>query len=130
MVAMVIFFLSSIYLCNLFSSKMKEAADDENFGEGDYKKLFEYRMEKKAKEGSDSSDSDDDRIGADGMQESVYKKRKYYTQGDLIEFYEGVRFTVAFMTYRKMKWWGLMDLFAKYANIFVTSIYVYAAFGI
>lgn len=66
MIAMVIFFLCSIYLCNLFSSKMKEAQDDENFGERDYKKLFEYRMDKKVSQESDSEDLDD-RIGADGM---------------------------------------------------------------
>jgi hypothetical protein len=48
----------------------------------------------------------------------------------LIDFYEGVRFSVAFMTYRNMRFWGHMDIFAKYANILVTSIYVYAAFGL
>jgi hypothetical protein len=81
MIAMVIFFLSSIYLCSLFNSKMKEAEDDENFGEADYKKLFEFKLEKKHFD-SDSSESEEsvgERIGADGMQESIYKKRKYYT---------------------------------------------------
>lgn len=44
MVAMVIFFLASIYLSNLFAFKMKSAKEDENFGEDDYRKLFEYKI--------------------------------------------------------------------------------------
>lgn len=43
MIAMVIFFLCSIYLCGLFSTKMKQAKEDEDFGEADYKKLFMYK---------------------------------------------------------------------------------------
>lgn len=33
MLAMVIFFLASIYLCNLFASQMKSAEEDEDFKE-------------------------------------------------------------------------------------------------
>lgn len=64
------------------------------------------------------------------MQESIYKIRKFYTQKDLIDFYEGIRFTLPFMTYRMIDHWWIMDIFAKYANVFITSIYVYACFGI
>jgi hypothetical protein len=125
MIAMVIFFLCSIYLCSHFSSKMKQAKEDEDFGENDYKKLFEFRADKR----QDESDEDEaDRIDKDGLQESIYKKRKYYTATDLIDFYEGVRFTLPFMVYRKIKWWNTIDIMAKYANIFVTGIYVYVAF--
>lgn len=80
MVAMVIFFLSSIYLSNLFSSKMKAASDDESFTEQYYKLLFEFRLEKKKSKNDTSSSSDDDEaIDDDHQQESIYKKRNFYT---------------------------------------------------
>ena len=62
------------------------------------------------------------------MQESIYKKRSKYVKQDLIDFYEGVRFTFPFMTYRAIDKWELFDTIAKYANIFVTSTYIYACF--
>ena len=43
MIAMVIFFLLSIYLSNHFEYKIHSAKEDENFGEADYKKLFEFK---------------------------------------------------------------------------------------
>lgn len=58
----------------------------------------------------------------------MYTKRASYTQDDLINFYEGVRFTVPFMTYRLIHWWGFYDVVAKYANLFVTGMYIYVAF--
>jgi len=84
MVAMVIFFLSSMYLVNHFNSKLIHAKEDENFNEEDYKKLFEYKLKSKNKSevqttSSSEEEDDDDRIGEDGMQESIYKKRKFYT---------------------------------------------------
>lgn len=75
---------------------------------------------------SDSSESEEDRIGEDGMQESIYKKRNYYVQSDLVNFYEGTRFTLPFMVYRAINYWYLFDAFAKYANIFIASVYIYA----
>lgn len=32
------------------------------------------------------------------------------------------------MAYRQIKWWNFYDILAKYANLFVTSIYIYCAF--
>jgi len=46
------------------------------------KKLFEYKLKSKNKsevQTTSSSEEEDDRIGEDGMQESIYKKRKFYT---------------------------------------------------
>lgn len=66
MIAMVIFFLSSIYLCNLFAGQMKQADEDENFGEDDYRKLFEYKIDKKKgnhNKQDEFEDSEGDRIG-------------------------------------------------------------------
>lgn len=57
MIAMIIFFLSSIYLCNLFSQKSKTASEDENFVEEDYAKLFGFTDEKQ-KDSDSSSDSE------------------------------------------------------------------------
>jgi len=63
MIAMVIFFLLSIYLCNHFSSMIKVAKEDENFDEADYKKLFEYKIKKKQdKEDNLESGSESDKI--------------------------------------------------------------------
>ena len=33
-----------MYLTNLFVSKIKSAREDDNFGDDDYKKLFEYEI--------------------------------------------------------------------------------------
>lgn len=130
MIAMVIFFLLSIYLCNHFSKMIKYAKEDENFDEADYKKLFEYKIKKKKDQDEQSgSGSEGDKIDdEDQLQESVFKKRKYYTHIDLIEFYEGVRFTIPFMTYRNLRWWSTLDIIAKFANLFVTGIYIYVTF--
>jgi len=129
MIAMIIFFLSSIYLCNLFSKKLKTASEDENFGEEDYAKLFGFSEEKQKADDSSSESELENRIDQnDGLQESIYKKRIYYTRQDLIDFYEGVRFTAPFMAYRAVKWWSFLDLIAMYANIIVTGIYMYHAF--
>lgn len=46
----------------------------------------------------------------------------------MIDFYEGVRFTAPFMTYRYINWWGVADLLAKYANIVVSFTYTYCCF--
>ena len=62
------------------------------------------------------------------MQSSIYKKRKYYTQKDLVDFYEGIRFTIPFMTYRMIDKWQLMDGLSKYANLFISTVYIYACF--
>lgn len=62
------------------------------------------------------------------MQESIYKKRKVYYQRDLEDFYEGVRFTMPFLVYRKIEWWYTLDIIAQYSNIFVTGTYAYVAF--
>jgi len=35
-----------------------------------------------------------------------------------------------FMTYRAIKYWPVIDVLAKYANVVVTSIYIYACFFI
>lgn len=48
MITMIIFFLASMYLINHFSFKIKQAQEDQNFGEEDYKKLFEYELQKKS----------------------------------------------------------------------------------
>ena len=45
MITMIIFFLASMYLINHFSFKIKQAQEDQNFGEDDYKKLFEYKLQ-------------------------------------------------------------------------------------
>ena len=79
MIAMVIFFLVSIYLCNLFNEQMQRASEDENFGEDDYRKLFEYRMDKKKNKDAEDSDSEAERIGT-GQQESIYKKWDWFVQ--------------------------------------------------
>jgi hypothetical protein len=79
MIAMVFFFLCSMHLVGHFYSKMTHAKEDENFNEEDYKKLFEYKLKSKDIQTQSSSSDDEDRIGEDGMQESIYKKRKYYT---------------------------------------------------
>jgi len=75
MLAMIIFFLSSMYLTNLFASKIVKAREDENFGDGDYKKLFEYeikvqkmrkrkvkkvKQKKKGEESESSTESEDE----------------------------------------------------------------------
>lgn len=62
------------------------------------------------------------------MQESVYKKRSQYSEYDMIQFYEGVRFTLPFLVYRHVHWWRVLDVIAKYANIFVSGCYVYVCF--
>jgi hypothetical protein len=69
MLAMIIFFLSSMYLTNLFASKIVKAREDENFGDGDYKKLFEFRPVNKHddEDSSDDPNDNDDRIDKSGM---------------------------------------------------------------
>jgi hypothetical protein len=62
---------------------MIHTTEDENFNEEDYKKLFEFKLKTKGNsrvdETTSSSEDSDDAIGEDGMQESIYKKRKFYT---------------------------------------------------
>jgi hypothetical protein len=93
--------------------------------------MFMYKETKQRiiSETFDSNIEDyDQEIDQNEMQESVYKKRKVYSQYDLVEFYEGVRFTLPFMIYRKIEWWNTLDIIAQYSNIFVTGIYAYVAF--
>jgi len=42
-------------------------------------------------------------------QDSPYKQYETYYAKDLIDFYESMRFTIAFMVYRKQKWWDFFD---------------------
>ena len=46
----------------------------------------------------------------------------------MIDFYEGVRFTLPFIVYRWIDYWFIMDAIAKYANILVCSCFVWVCF--
>ena len=46
----------------------------------------------------------------------------------MIDFYEGVRFTLPFIVYRWIDYWFIMDALAKYANALVSFCYVYVCF--
>ena len=46
----------------------------------------------------------------------------------MIDFYEGVRFTLPFIVYRWIDYWFIMDVLAKYANGLVSFCYVYVCF--
>lgn len=63
MIAMIIFFLCSIYLCSNFSKRIKQAVDDKMFDEAEYKKLFEFKTDKKRDDQTSSSESDSDKDG-------------------------------------------------------------------
>jgi len=110
MLAMVIFFLCSIYLCNHFSQKLKVAVGDEDFVEEDYKNMFEFHDE------MIDNDSIKDRLDFlkknPDAQDSPYKRHDRYFARDLIDFYEAMRFTVSFMVYRKQEWWSTFDVIA------------------
>jgi len=58
MITMITFFLASIYLTDHFSTKIKQASADQDFGDADYKKLFEYRVGKKASKEIDLDEDD------------------------------------------------------------------------
>lgn len=80
-------------------------------------------------EEEESSDSDDSSaIDSDGIQESIFKRRVIYTRDDLIDFYEGVRFSLPFLAYKMLNWWSFFDAIARYANCFVTGVYIYFIF--
>ena len=80
MIAMITFFLASIYLTNHFSAKIKQASDDQDFGDTDYKNLFEYTLGKKAAREIDLDDDYDDNDEDESEQQrSIYvKKDEYY----------------------------------------------------
>lgn len=125
MLAMVIFFLCSIYLCNHFSQKLKVAVGDEDFVEQDYKNMFEFNDE------MIDSDNLQDRLAYlkknPDAQDSPYKHYEKYYAKDLIEFYEAMRFTIPFIVYRKQKWWNFFDVIAQFSNIVIAGIYMYLA---
>jgi hypothetical protein len=99
MIAMVIFFLCSIYLCSHFEQKLKIARGDEDFLEEDYKKMFQF--EDDIIDAVNLKDRLDYLKENPDLQDSPYKKWNHYFRKDLIDFYEEMRFTIAFMVYRK-----------------------------
>lgn len=87
------------------------------------------KKKKKSTHEKELLENDEDlNFDEDGMQESIYKKRNQYSEYDMIQFYEGVRFTLPFIVYRHIHWWRIMDVIAKYANIFISGCYVYVCF--
>jgi hypothetical protein len=80
---------------------------DEDFLEEDYKNMFEFYDE------MIDNDSLKDRLDYlkkhPDAQDSPYKQYEKYYAKDLIEFYESMRFTIAFIVYRKQKWWDALD---------------------
>jgi hypothetical protein len=106
----VVYFLLAIYLVSFFEEQRTVSKGDENFGEADYKRLFEFKMDTSHKH----EPSPDDEAGAEEREKyeedfddmevdvtnSVYKKKSWYSYRDLIEFYENTRFTGPFIIYR------------------------------
>lgn len=60
----------------------------------------------------------------EGLESSIYKKKKYYKLMDLFLFYEGSRFTAPFIVYRSMKYWPLFDKMAKWGHVVYSGIIV------
>ena len=118
----VVYFMLAIYLCSYFEDQRKVSQGDENFGEDDYKRLFEFNM---------NTEKTFDDLEVD-VTNSVYKKKSEYSYRDLIDFYENIRFTGPFMIYRYMKWWPYIDYLATYGHLFnnFTIIYVAINYGV
>lgn len=78
------------------------------FKEHHYKKLFEWKY-------------DNELINKNELAEnanSVYQQKNEYTYRDFLEFYEELRFSQAFIAYKMMDWWPLIDTLATYSHIF------------
>ena len=102
---------------------------DKGWTEEDYKKLFEFSMQK-PKMGQDlpagKSMYDEDFTDED-LESVIFKKKHSYHFQDLIDYYEKQRFTLPFMVYRAMGWWPTFDILATYGHGFSNGIIVYIA---
>lgn len=120
-IAYVEFFLLAIYLSNHYRHQVRLIKADRDFTSEDYKRLFEFQMEKSKDE--DHEDNEEANSGA-------FKKKNVYHYTDLIDFYERTRFTLPFMVYRAMNFWPLFDLVATYGHLLSNFIAVYVAINI
>ena len=61
------------------------------------------------------------------FENSVYRKKRVYSDRDLVRFYEQTRFTAPFMVYRAMNYWPIADFFATYGHLVTNATIIYAA---
>jgi hypothetical protein len=61
------------------------------------------------------------------MDNTVYKKKTWYSHKDLIDFYENTRFTGPFMIYRHMHLWPYVDFIATYGHLFSNLTIIFVA---
>jgi hypothetical protein len=59
-------------------------------------------------------------------QTSIYVKKDSYKQRDFYEFYEGIRFSGEYLTYRSMSWWNFFDRLANFGHPIYATIVVYS----
>ena len=115
----VVYFLVSIYICDRLDKMRQTSKQEEQFGEEDYKRMFEAvefpdpKLNVNINEGNEKFDS-------------IYIKREQYSHEQLEGFYEGVRFTIPFILYRRMNQWPILDTFAQYGHLINNGCIVYA----
>jgi len=102
---------------------------DQGWTEEDYKKLFEFSMQK-PKLGEDQVAGKslyDENFREEDLENVVFKKKHQYHFQDLIDYYEKQRFTLPFLVYRAIDWWPTFDMFATYGHGFSNGLIIYIA---
>jgi hypothetical protein len=113
------YFLLSIYI-TLDMQEMKKVAQGElNFEEKHFKSLFEYKSFDSSRNKLKSFSS----IEVDTTNQ-VYKRKHHYSQSDLVDLYENLRFTRPFMIYRSMKLWPIFDFLAAYCGHLINNLII------
>ena len=112
----------AVYLAGHFEAQIKEAKDEENFEESDFKKLFEFSRDVGARcTGQDVGDLKKPQFS------SKFIRRHRYSHLDFLDHYENRRYSTPFLVYKLMDWWPFFDICASYGHLVNNFVVVWLA---
>lgn len=124
------YLMVAIYLSNSYRDITQDNLGEQEFGEVDYKNIFEYKDEKDIIKRVQI----DELVVLEREEErnrnqisTKFVKKSIYTENDLRDFYEHRRYFTPFIIYKWMDWWPLFDFLATYGHFLNGFIIVYLA---
>lgn len=133
----IVYLMVSLYLSSFFTSKIKVLESHEHLTEENYTKLFEYHQrEKYDKMRADQLKKEREKKFNQTVEEISQKDEKkknkhpfwgrdFYSDLDIIQAYENIRYESFFISYQWIEWWPLFDNLASYGHLFNNLLIVY-----